>query len=115
MSAAWRVSLGHLAAICVLAAVAFFFQLGHADWEDDSESCGGQIMQEMVGGYGWVLPLRNDRHIPAKPPLFYWFGALSALVRQSGVDLLDARLPSAVLATFTVVAVYAFTRSLANP
>ncbi len=92
----------------------FLFQLGAADWQDDSESCGGQIMQEMVAGYGWVLPLRNGLHIPVKPPLFYWLGALSAVARQSGVDLFDSRLPSAVLAALCVALVYTFTRRIAG-
>jgi len=98
----------HLAVIIPLALAMFLFQLGATDWQDDSESCGGQMMQEMVNGYGWVLPLRNERHIPVKPPLFYWLGAMSAKLRHSGVDLLDARLPSALLGTAGVLIVYLF-------
>ena len=104
----------HLAILIPLALGLFLFQLGQADWEDDSESCGGQIMQEMVSGHGWILPLRNGRHMPVKPPLFYWLGALSARARHSGVDLLDARLPSALLATLGLVIVYLYTRRVAG-
>lgn len=107
-------ALIHLAIILPLALVMFSFQLGRADWEDDSESCAGQIIQEMIAGNGWVLPLRNARHIPAKPPLFYWLGAVSATVRHSGVDLLDPRLPSAMLATLGIAIVYAFARRVAG-
>ena len=110
----WHRTLLYLVILVPLALGVFTFQLGVADWEDDSESCGGQIVQEMLDGQGWVLPLRNGLHIPVKPPLFYWLGALSATVRHSGVDLLDARLPSAVLGMLCVIIVFWFARSVAD-
>ena len=113
-SGGWRRGLLHLAILAPLALGMCLFQLGAADWEDDSESCGGQIVQEMVGGCGWILPLRNARHIPVKPPLFYWLGAASAKLRGTGGDLLDARLPSAVLGAWCVVCVYLLARRLAG-
>ena len=97
-----------------LAVVAFFVLLGRPEWRDDSDTSGPQVMQEIVDGNGWVLPLRNGRHIPVKPLLFNWLGALSALARQSGVDRVDARLPSALLATLCAVFAYFFTRRLAG-
>jgi len=106
--------LVHLAMLITLAVVAFFALLGRPEWRDDSDTSGPQVMQEIVDGHGWVLPLRNGRHIPVKPLLFNWLGALSALVRQSGVDRVDARLPSALLATLCAVFVYFFTRRLAG-
>jgi 4-amino-4-deoxy-L-arabinose transferase-like glycosyltransferase len=108
---AWR-SVLSLAVVVALATWMFLFRLGAADWENDSEAYGGQVVQEMVGGYGWVLPLTNGRHLLYKPPLFYWLGALSAVVRHTGGDVLDARLPSAVLGTACAVMVYAFAYSL---
>src|ERR1700687_6074161 len=110
----WHRTLLYLVILVPLALGVFTSQLGVADWEDDSESCGGQIVQEMLDGQGWVLPLRNGLHIPVKPPLFYWLGALSATVRHSGVDLLDARLPSAVLGMLCVIIVFWFARSVAD-
>jgi len=110
----WRRVMLYLALIIPSALAVFLFQLGSADWEDDSESCGGQIVQEMVNGEGWVLPLRNAQHIPVKPPLFYWLGALSAGIRHSGGDILDARLPSAFLGTLCVVLVFWFACTVAN-
>ena len=104
----------HLAIVISLALVVSLFRLGVADWRDDGDAHEAQIIQDIVGGYGWMLPLRNGRYIPDKPPLFSWLGAVSAAVRQSGADALDARLPSALSATLCVVAVYGFAYSLAG-
>ncbi len=104
----------HLAVVTVLALVVFLFRLGAADFRGDADTQDAQIIQDIVAGRGWVLPLRNGRHIPDKPPLFSWLGAVSASVRHSGGDALDARLPSALLATLCVVVVYAFAHSLAG-
>ena len=109
-----RSTVVHLAILVPLAVLVCMFQLGRPDWRDDSHSCAGQIIQEMVTGHGWVLPLRNGIHIPVKPPLYYWFGTLSATVRHSGVDVLDADLPSAIMAVLMVLAVYLFARAAAS-
>jgi 4-amino-4-deoxy-L-arabinose transferase-like glycosyltransferase len=105
---------GRLAIVISLALAVFFFRLGAADWRGDADTQLAQIIQDVVAGRGWVLPLRNGRHIPDKPPLASWLGATSALVRQSGGDALDARLPSALLGTVCVLAVYGFAYSLAG-
>lgn len=110
----WRRPLLHLTLLAGMALAMFLFQLGTADWEDGVEAENGQVILEMVRGSGWILPLRNARHIPFKPPLFCWLGAGSAELRQSGVDLLDPRLPSAVLGTLCVVFVYLFARQIAG-
>src|SRR5215468_8761124 len=74
----WWIPALHLMVLGGMALAMFLFQLGTADWEDGMESIGGHIVEEIVEGSGWVLPLRNGRHMPLKPPLFHWFGALSA-------------------------------------
>jgi 4-amino-4-deoxy-L-arabinose transferase-like glycosyltransferase len=104
----------HLAIVISLALVVFTFRLGVADWRGDADAQVAQIIQDIRAGNGWVLPLRNGRHIPDKPPLLSWLGAASAAVRQSSGDALDARLPSALLATLCVVVVYGFAHSLAG-
>ena len=104
----------HLAIVICLASVVFLFRLGVADWRGDADAQVAQIIQDIRAGNGWVLPLRNGRHIPDKPPLLSWLGALSASVRGSAGDTLDARLPSALLATLCVVVVYGFAHSLAG-
>jgi 4-amino-4-deoxy-L-arabinose transferase-like glycosyltransferase len=107
-------TLVHLAVVIPLAMIVFLFRLGVADWRGDSDAQVAQIIQDIEAGRGWVLPLRNGLHIPDKPPLLSWLGAVSASVRHSGGDTLDARLPSALLATLCVVGVYGFASSLAG-
>jgi 4-amino-4-deoxy-L-arabinose transferase-like glycosyltransferase len=107
-------ALWHLCLVVPLAAAVFFFQLGVADFRDDSGANGAQVVQELVAGEGWILPLRNGQHLPVKPPLFYWMGAASALARGTTGDIWDSRAPSAVLGVLGVVAVYLFARGLAG-
>jgi 4-amino-4-deoxy-L-arabinose transferase-like glycosyltransferase len=104
----------HLAILVSLALVVFTFRLGVADWRGDADAQVAQIIQDIRAGNGWVLPLRNGRHIPDKPPLLSWLGAVSAAVRHSSGDALDARLPSALLGTLCVVVVYGFAHALAG-
>jgi 4-amino-4-deoxy-L-arabinose transferase-like glycosyltransferase len=103
-----------LAIVVSLAMGVVFFRLGIADWRGDADVHQAQSIQDIRAGRGWVLPLRNGRHIPDKPPLFSWVGAASAALRHSGGDTFDARLPSALLGTLCVAAVYVFARSLAG-
>jgi 4-amino-4-deoxy-L-arabinose transferase-like glycosyltransferase len=103
----------HLAVLIALALAMFLFNLG-ADWHDGLDAEGPQIIQAMLRGEGWVLPLHNGRRIPFKPPLFHWLGALSATARGSHVDLLDPRLPSAVLAALCAASVYLVARRHAD-
>lgn len=103
-----------LSIVIALALVVFTFRLGVADWRGDADAQVAQIIQDIRAGNGWVLPLRNGRHIPDKPPLLSWLGAVSAAVRKSSGDALDARLPSALSATLCVIVVYAFAHSLAG-
>jgi 4-amino-4-deoxy-L-arabinose transferase-like glycosyltransferase len=95
--------------LVAMASTMFLFGLG-ADWHDGLDAEGPQVIQEMLRGEGWVLPLHNGRRIPLKPPLFHWLGALSATLRGTDVDLIDPRLPSALLGTLCVVLVYLFAR-----
>jgi 4-amino-4-deoxy-L-arabinose transferase-like glycosyltransferase len=110
MSTAWL----RLGAVTALALVVFFFHLGLADWRGDFDTHQAQIIQEIRAGRGWVLPLRNGLHLPDKPPLFSWIGAVSAALRHSSGDPWDARVPSALLATVCVMAVYGFACALAG-
>ena len=95
----------HLVVLLALASSIFLFRLGVADWRGDADAQVAQIIQDITAGRGWVLPLRNGRHIPDKPPLLSWLGAVSASFRHSGGDALDARLPSALAATACVIVV----------
>ncbi len=63
-----------------------------------------QVWDEVNRGE-WILPLRNGHELPSKPPLFHWLGGVVALATGE-VDEFSVRLPSAVLATFSVLLVF---------
>jgi 4-amino-4-deoxy-L-arabinose transferase-like glycosyltransferase len=92
----------------------FLVRLGVADWRDGADTHQGKMIAHIMAGDGWVLPLRNGRYLPDKPPLYSWLGALGAALRGSDGDLLDARLPSAVAALAGTLMVYAAARAMAG-
>jgi 4-amino-4-deoxy-L-arabinose transferase-like glycosyltransferase len=55
----------------------------------------------------WILPRRNGTELPSKPPLFHWLGGLTA-VSAGRVDEWVVRLPSALIAATTLLAVLWF-------
>src|SRR5207253_10508733 len=38
------------------------------------------VVQTIVRGEAFVLPMRNGNELPSKPPLFHWLGALASIV-----------------------------------
>lgn len=74
----------------------------------------GLVVRRMVEQGDWVLPKRSSENgwtIASKPPFFHWIGAVCARV-LGGPSELAIRLPSVILGTATVVAVWAAGRSL---
>jgi len=61
------------------------------------------VARAVLLGNGVVLPLRDGREIPSKPPFFHWLAALSATVVRP-VEL-AMRLPSVVLGAASVALV----------
>jgi 4-amino-4-deoxy-L-arabinose transferase-like glycosyltransferase len=55
----------------------------------------------------WILPRRNGTELPSKPPLFHWLGGLTAM-STGRVDEWVVRLPSALIAAATLLAVLWF-------
>lgn len=64
-----------------------------------------QVWEEVHSGE-WILPRRNGTEIPSKPPLFHWLGGVSALVTGEA-DEFSIRFPSALLATLSVLGIFA--------
>ena len=90
-------------AICFLL---FFRGLGETEFYDKQEAREALVVWEIHNSGNWILPLRNEEEIPAKPPFYHWLGAmLSSVVGR--VDELSARLPSALLGTLGVLLTYA--------
>lgn len=86
----------------------FFYGLGQFGLIGADEPRYAQVAREMLAGHDWVTPVLGGHPWLEKPPLYYWQAMLaySAL----GVSDVTARLPSAVDATFLVIAVYFFFR-----
>ena len=80
----------------------FFWGLGRLPFYTKGEPREGLEVWEEVHNGEWILPMRNGRELPSKPPLFHWLGGVTALARGE-VDELSIRFPSALLATITVL------------
>ncbi len=86
----------------------FFFGLSYFGLVGADEPRYAQIASEMLNRYDWVTPLLGGKPWLEKPPLYYWQAMIAYGI--FGVSDWAARLPSAVDATFLVIAVYLFSR-----
>ncbi len=86
----------------------FFFGIGSFGLLGPDEPRYAQIAREMLARHDWVVPLLNGTPWLEKPVLYYWSAMLSYSV--FGVSDWAARVPSALLATFMVLGIYAFAR-----
>jgi len=94
-----------LAGFC---AFLFFYGLGQFGLIGADEPRYAQVAREMLGRRDWITPVLGGQPWLEKPPLYYW----QAMVAYSlfGVSDWAARVPSALDATFMVVAIYLFLR-----
>jgi 4-amino-4-deoxy-L-arabinose transferase-like glycosyltransferase len=96
-------------ALCAAALVAlvwllFFWDLGAVPLYSVGEPRESVQVLEAFDHGKWILPLRNGTELPSKPPLFHWMASGVALM-LGRVDELVVRLPSALAAAATVLAV----------
>jgi 4-amino-4-deoxy-L-arabinose transferase-like glycosyltransferase len=94
-----------LAGFC---AFLFFYGLGQFGLIGADEPRYAQVAREMLERHDWITPVLGGHPWLEKPPLYYW----QAMVAYSifGASDWAARLPSAVDATFLVLAMYFFLR-----
>ena len=83
----------------------YFLDLGSVPFFGTGEARESIEIQEAVLRGHWILPMRDGIDIPSKPPMYHWLASLSSLA-LGRVDELSARLPSALLATATVLLVF---------
>ncbi len=93
-------------ALAVFCAFLFFFGLGSFGLVGADEPRYAQIAREMLARHDWVVPVLNGKPWLEKPALYYWSAMLSYSV--FGVGDWAARLPSALMATGMIAAIYAF-------
>jgi 4-amino-4-deoxy-L-arabinose transferase-like glycosyltransferase len=103
-----RLALG---ALGVLAACGFlfFWRLADRDLWSSHEARAGMDAQTRIADGAWGLPrLFDGRAELQKPPLYYWLVAILARLRGGEVDAWAVRLPAALAALGSVLAVAAF-------
>jgi 4-amino-4-deoxy-L-arabinose transferase-like glycosyltransferase len=94
-----------LAGFC---AFLFFYGLGQSGLIGADEPRYAQVAREMLLRRDWITPVLGGQPWLEKPPLYYWQTMLA--YRIFGVSDWAARLPSAIDATFLVLAIYFFLR-----
>ncbi len=94
-----RVQIVFLLGVCFLL---YFFNLGRSDLWAPDEPRYAQIAKEIVNRGDWILMHINGGVYGDKPPLFFWFIALSSYL-WNGFTSFSARFPSALFGTLTIL------------
>jgi len=94
-----------LAGFC---AFLFFYGLWQFGLIGADEPRYAQVAREMLERHDWITPVLGGEPWLEKPPLYYWQAMVA--YKLFGVSDWAARLPSALDATFLVLAVYFFLR-----
>ena len=94
------------ARFAVLALVLFtlFYQLGGRALNEPDEGRYAEVGREMMASGDWLTPRLNGIPHLSKPPLTYW--CIAASLRLFGVNEFAARLPIALAALGTLLALY---------
>jgi 4-amino-4-deoxy-L-arabinose transferase-like glycosyltransferase len=98
-----------LAGFC---AFLFFYGLSQFGLIGADEPRYAQVAREMLQRSDWITPVLGGQPWLEKPPLYYWQAMFA--YRIFGVSDWAARLPSALDATFLVLAIYFFLRRFRN-
>lgn len=101
--------------IIILAVCAglFFLGLGKRGLWSPDETRYAVVSKEMVDSGDWVLLKRNGEIYAQKPPAFFWFMSIFAIL-FGGFSEFSVRLPSALAATGGAVITYLFAKKLFN-
>ncbi|MEW5818927.1 MAG: glycosyltransferase family 39 protein [Cyanobacteriota bacterium] len=102
----------YLITLLVLSFIFFFLKLWGFSLFDVDEPRYAEAAREMIESNNWITPYFNYVVRFDKPVLFYWLIAISYKI--FGVSEFAARLPSAIMATLIVFAVFFFGRKHIN-
>jgi 4-amino-4-deoxy-L-arabinose transferase-like glycosyltransferase len=91
--------------------VFYFLALDRPELRKPDEIRYAQVAREIVDGGDWITMHLHGRPYLDKPPLFFWFIALSSYLWQ-GITPFSARFPSAFFGTLTVLMVFFIGRIL---
>ncbi len=95
----------------VLVWIMLFEHLGGYDLSAPDEPHYGLVAREMLTENRWLLPHRNDKPYPDKPPLFFWSIAAASFITGGEVTAFSARLPSALASLWVLWILWRFARS----
>ncbi len=84
----------------------------HSLWTPD-EPTGAGIGRAMADSGDWIVPRLNGKPFLEKPPLYWW--TLAGGLRLLGMSDVAARIPSALFAVLTLLAVWAAGTRLGRP
>ncbi len=102
LSDLWNRPSGQVGLLLLLCMVLFFVNLGQWDLWNPDEPRYAQVAREMVNGGDWILMHFNGQVYGDKPPLFFWFIALSSYL-WGGFTSFAVRFPSAFFGTLTIL------------
>lgn len=91
--------------------VIYFVNLSQWDLWNPDEPRYAEVSREMVQGGDWILMHYNGNVYSDKPPLFFWFIALSSFLWQ-GFSSFSVRFPSAFFGTLTVLLTFLMGKTL---
>jgi len=100
-----RATIGWTLGLVLLSCGLYFWRLGALPFYTKGEPREAVQIWDEIHRSEWILPMRNGVDLPSKPPLFHWLGGVSSIL-NGDVDELSSRLPSAVLATLSVLAIF---------
>ena len=89
----------------------YFLNLGQWDLWNPDEPRYAQVAREMINGGDWILMHFNGKVYEDKPPLFFWFIALSSYLWQ-GFSSFSVRFPAALFGTLTVLLTFLLGKNL---
>ncbi|HUI08421.1 MAG TPA: glycosyltransferase family 39 protein [Verrucomicrobiae bacterium] len=92
-----------------LALLAVLFQLGARGLNEPDEGRYAEVGREMAVSGDWLVPRWDGLEHLSKPPVTYW--AVAASLKLFGVNEFAARLPAALAALGTLLAVYLLARN----
>ncbi len=96
----------HILLLLVVSAIIFGFKVSERDfWGRHGEARRAEVSREMVASGDWLIPHLNGEPFVTKPPLYYWFVALTFTLTGK-FDELSARLPSIISAALGVLVTY---------
>jgi len=99
----------HRLLLSLLVILALFYSLGGRGLNEPDEGRFAEVGREMAATGDWLTPKLNGVPHLSKPPLTYWLIGLS--IRTFGATEFAARLPAALAALATLIALYLLVRS----